>query len=148
VLDGTSALVVERLAGSRTQPTRHSPGGRLPLHCTAVGKVLLAHAPAELLTRVEADLRRFTPWTTTDPDRLRRQLQLIRGSGLGRSAQEHRPGVSSLAMPVTGATGVVASLGILAPLTTPRLGGAVGPLSAAAAAVGAAVTAAALEQRD
>ncbi|WP_256446065.1 hypothetical protein [Pseudonocardia lacus] len=43
---------------------------------------------------------------------------------------------------------MVASLGILAPLTTPRLGGAVGPLSAAAAAVGAAITAAAIDDRD
>jgi DNA-binding IclR family transcriptional regulator len=148
VLDGTSALVVERLAGSRTQPTRHSPGGRLPLHCTAVGKVLLAHAPPDLLAQVVDDLARYTPWTTTDPARLRRQLQAIRTSGLGRSAQEHRPGVSSLAMAVHGAKGAIAALGILAPLTTPRLDGALGPLSAAASAVGAAVTAAAIEDGD
>jgi hypothetical protein len=36
----------------------------------------------------------------------------------------------------------------VAPLTTPRLGEAVGPLSAAVSAVGAAVTAAAIEDRD
>jgi DNA-binding IclR family transcriptional regulator len=148
VLDGAHALVVERLAGSRTQPTRHSPGGRLPLHCTAVGKVLLAHAPADLVAAVLAEPARYTPWTTTDPARLRRQLDAIRATGLARSAQEHRPGVSSLAMPVRGARGVVASLAILAPLTTPRLDGVVGPLSAAAAAVGAALTAADIERLD
>src|SRR3712207_7912270 len=47
VLDGASALVIERLAGTKTIPTRHSPGSRLPLHCTAVGKALLAYARSE-----------------------------------------------------------------------------------------------------
>lgn len=136
VLDGMDALVVERLAGSRTQPTRHSPGGRLPLHCTAVGKVLLAHGSPDLQDAALAAATRFTPWTVTDPNRLRRQLATIRDTGLARSAQEHRKGVSSLAMAVRGPSGVVAALGILAPLTTPRLAGAIGPLTAAAAAVG------------
>src|SRR3712207_3817447 len=40
VLDGAAALIIERLAGTKSIPTRHNPGGRLPLHCTAVGKVL------------------------------------------------------------------------------------------------------------
>ncbi len=35
VLDGCSALVIERLAGTKALRTRHSPGGYLPLHCTA-----------------------------------------------------------------------------------------------------------------
>ena len=148
VLDGMQALVVERLAGSRTQPTRHSPGGRLPLHSTAVGKVLLAHAPADVMAAVLAEPHRYTPWTTTDPVRLRRQLDAIRTSGVARSAQENRAGVSSMAMPVHGTRGVVAALGFLAPLTTPRLAGAVGPLSAAASAIGAALTASDIERLD
>jgi DNA-binding IclR family transcriptional regulator len=142
VLDGVGALVVERLAGSRTQPTRHSPGGRLPLHCTAVGKVLLAHGPQENHDDILRSAARFTPWTVTDPDHLHRQLATIRESGLARSAQEHRKGVSSLAMAVRNGTDVVASLGILAPLTTPRLTGAIGPLTAAASAVGVSMTSA------
>lgn len=140
VLDGSGALVVERLAGSRTQPTRHSPGGRLPLHCTAVGKVLLAHASPELEADVLTAPARFTRWTVTDPARLRRQLVAIRDTGLARSAQEHREGVSSLAMAVHGPTGVVAALALLAPLTTPRLSGAIAPLTAAATAVGRSMT--------
>ncbi len=140
VLDGTGALVVERLAGSRTQPTRHSPGGRLPLHCTAVGKVLLAHGGAELQEQVLNAPTRFTPWTVTDPAQLHRQLAAIRDSGLARSAQEHRKGVSALARAVRGPSGVVAALGVLAPLTTPRLDGAINPLTAAAAAIGVSMT--------
>ncbi|GAA1262561.1 IclR family transcriptional regulator [Pseudonocardia aurantiaca] len=139
VLDGQHALVVERLAGSRTQPTRHSPGARLPLHCTAVGKVLLAYAPIALSDEVLRQPARYTKWTVTDVVALRRQLATILRVGVATSAQEHREGVSSLAVPVHGSSGVVAALGILAPLTSPRLGGTVGPLQAAAAAVGAAL---------
>lgn len=145
VLDGPNALVVERLAGSRTQPTRHSPGGRLPLHCTAVGKMLLAHASTTLRDEVLRLPARHTRWTVTNAAALRRQLTSIAQAGVATSAQEHREGVSSLAVPVHGSSGVVAALGILAPLTSPRLSGTVGPLRAAAAAVGSALVAADLE---
>ena len=76
---------------------------------------------------------------------LRRQLATILRAGVATSAQEHREGVSSLAVPVHGSAGVVAALGILAPLTSPRLGGTVGSLHAAAAVVGAALVGADLE---
>ncbi len=137
VLDGATALVIERLAGTKTIPTHHSPGGRLPLHCTAVGKALLAYAPALLLDEVMVDLRRHTAYTVTDPRVLHRQLDEIRRTGLARSAQEHRLGVSSVAVPVNGHEGVVAAIGLLAPLTSPRLPGALPHLRAAAASVSA-----------
>ena len=78
VLDGASALVIERLAGTKTLPTRHSPGGHLPLHCTAVGKALLAYAPGSLVDEVMSDLRRYTAYTVTEPRVLHRQLDEIR----------------------------------------------------------------------
>ena len=140
VLEGSRALIVERLAGSRTQPTRHSPGGYLPLHCTAVGKVLLAHGPATLREEVLRAPARYTPWTVTDPAAIRRQLDAILAAGHAQSAQEHRQGVWSVAMPVNGRGRVVAALGLLAPLTAPRLAGALSPLAAAATAVSTSMT--------
>ena len=137
VLDGASALVIERLAGTKSLPTRHSPGGQLPLHCTAVGKALLAYAPPSLVEEVMSDLRPYTAYTVTEPRALHRQLEDIRRTGLARSAQEHRVGVSSVAHPVSGHDGVVAALGLLAPLSAPRLPGALPHLRAAAASVSA-----------
>jgi DNA-binding IclR family transcriptional regulator len=135
VLDGTGALVLERLAGSRTLPTRHMPGIRLPLHCTAVGKALLAHAPEPVRTHVLANVTRHTAYTVTDPRALHRQLEQIRRTGIARSAQEHRLGVSSIAVPILDHTGLVAALGLLAPLTSPRLGNTLAPMRAAAASI-------------
>jgi DNA-binding IclR family transcriptional regulator len=137
VLDGGRALVIERLIGTKTVPTRHSPGGYLPLHCTTVGKALLAYAPELLVDEVMGDLRRHTPYTVTDPRVLHRQLETIRRTGLARSAQEHRLGVSGVAVPVTGPEGVVAAIGLLAPLTSPRLPGALPHIRVAAASVSA-----------
>jgi DNA-binding IclR family transcriptional regulator len=137
VLDGASALVIERLAGTKSLPTRHSPGGRLPLHCTAVGKALLAFAPPPLVDEVMGDLPRLTAYTVTDPRILHRQLDGIRRTGLARSAQEHRLGVSSVAVPVNGHEGVVAAVGLLAPLSSPRVTSALPHLRSAAASVSA-----------
>ncbi|MGK5112236.1 MULTISPECIES: IclR family transcriptional regulator [unclassified Geodermatophilus] len=137
VLDGAGALVIDRLSGTRTVPTRHSPGHHLPLHCTAVGKALLAYADPGLVDRVAGDLRRHTAYTVTDPAALCRQMDEIRRSGVARSAQEHRLGVSSLAVPVNGHDGVVAAIGLLAPLRSPRLSGALPHLRAASASLSA-----------
>jgi DNA-binding IclR family transcriptional regulator len=135
VLDGPGALVLERLAGSRTLPTRHTPGIRLPLHCTAVGKALLTHAPAPVRASALAGLARYTAYTVTDRRALDRQLEQIRRTGVARSAQEHRLGVSSVAVPIIGPGGLLAALGLLAPLASPRLGNVVAPLWTAAAAI-------------
>ncbi len=45
VLDGHEALYVDTVSGRAAVPVRSRRGGRLPLHATGVGKVLLAHAP-------------------------------------------------------------------------------------------------------
>jgi DNA-binding IclR family transcriptional regulator len=139
VLEGPRALIVERLASSRTQSTRHSPGGYLPLHCTAVGKVLLAHAPPALCAEALRAPARYTDWTVTDPAVIRRQLAAIRAAGFAQTSQEHRRGTWSAAMPVSGPSGVVAALSVLAPLTAPRRADALSPLAAAAAALSATV---------
>ncbi len=139
VLEGSRALVVERLAGTRGIRTRHNPGGRLPLHCTAVGKALLAQAPDDVIAEVLADLSRHTPFTVTDPRVLQRQLAEVRRTGLSRSAQEHRLGMSGMAVPVpsSGPGAPVVAIGLIAALSSPRLDSAVPHLRAAAATVGA-----------
>ena len=45
-----TARDVDTISGRESVRTRSRRGGRLPLHATGVGKVLLAHAPPEVLT--------------------------------------------------------------------------------------------------
>ena len=139
VLDGLGALVVDRIVGSRTLSTRHSPGGRLPLHCTAVGKVLLAFAPDVVQQQALRMLAGKTRFTITDPHAIRHQLDDVRRTRLAASSQEHRLGVSSIAAPVFNGPDVIAAIGLLAPLES-HVGAAAEPLRRCAAAMGASVS--------
>ena len=47
VRDGNDALLVERLSSRTAMPVLYRVGGRLPLHSTGVGLILLAFADAE-----------------------------------------------------------------------------------------------------
>ncbi|MGM1061134.1 IclR family transcriptional regulator [Saccharothrix sp. Mg75] len=114
VRDDTSALYLERIHGHGSVPVVSRPGGRLPLHATGVGKVLLAHAPREVVAQVVAGPERCTPYTITEPGRLLRELAEVRRRGHARTAQEMTLGSCSVAVPVAGPAGaVVAALGLV-----------------------------------
>ena len=101
VLDGTEALYVEKLSGRRAMPVRTRRGGRLPLHATAVGKVLLAYAPESLFrATVEAGLDRYTAHTIIAPGHLRRALAEIRRTGIAYAREELTVGTLSVASAV------------------------------------------------
>lgn len=111
VRDGTEALYVARLAGHRSVPIISAEGGRSPLHSTAVGKVLLAYAPPEVLTQVLNNLTRKTTRTIAAPRPLLRQLERVRAEGYAESHEEMSVGADAVAVPIHDARGVVAALG-------------------------------------
>jgi DNA-binding IclR family transcriptional regulator len=114
VREGTEVLYLERLRGNESVPIVSRAGGRLPLHSTGVGKVLLAHAPPEVRAEVLASLHRVTPYTVVRPSVLAAQLERIRRDGYATTADEMTLGASSVAVPVLrGGTEVVAALGIV-----------------------------------
>lgn len=114
VRDGLSALYVELVSGRGSVPVESRPGARLPLHATGVGKVLLAHAPAEVRDRATADPARVTRYTVVEPGRLRRELADTRRRGWARTVEEMTLGTWSVAVPVLGADGeVAAALGLV-----------------------------------
>jgi DNA-binding IclR family transcriptional regulator len=112
---GPEVLYVDLLRGNASVPTISSVGSRLPLHATGVGKVLLAHAPAEVRERVLSDLSRPTPYTVVQPGTLRRQLARVVREGHATTHEEMALGASSLAVPVTRGGEVVAALGVVVP---------------------------------
>ncbi len=115
VRDGHDALILERISGRASVPIVTRVGGRLPLHATGVGKVLLAHAPAALQEAVLADgLTAMTPRTITDPDEMRACLAEIRRAGFAWTRDEMTLGSLSVAAPVQGPDGsVVAAMSIV-----------------------------------
>ena len=115
VRDGAEALYLDRLGGHASVPVVSTVGSRLPMHATGVGKVLLAHAPAGVQREVLAELTRVTPYTVTQPGRLRRQLAHVLRDDYATTVEEMSLGACSVAVPIRRRADVVASLGIVVP---------------------------------
>ena len=78
----------------------------VPAHACAMGKALLAFAPPELAAQVLAGgLDGYTPFTITDPDRLRRGLAITRLTRVAVCRREYDPATCAVASPVFGAGG-------------------------------------------
>lgn len=115
VLDGREALVVERFSARNAVGLASRVGGRLPLHGSAVGKVLLAHGGRKLIEAVlAAELPRFTPRTVIDPGELRAELTACARSGTATVHEELTEGADSVAARVVDAQGrVVAAVSVV-----------------------------------
>jgi len=94
-------------------------GRHVPDHCTAQGKVLLAHGAAPLPT---GRLERRAPSTIVDPDHLARELETVRARGYATTLDELEPGLWAVAAPVFAPGGVVAAISISGPATRLRDG--------------------------
>jgi DNA-binding IclR family transcriptional regulator len=115
VRDGDQVLYLDRLSGRASVPVVSKVGSRLPLHTTGVGKVLLAHAPADVRLRVLAHLTRVTPYSVTSPRVLEQQLERVRRDGFATTSEEMSLGACSVAVPVEVGDDVVAALGVVVP---------------------------------
>lgn len=115
VLEGGEALVVERISTPDAVPVVSQVGGRLPLHASGVGKVLLAHAGDELFEAVlRQGLVRYTDATITDPRALRASLAECRATGVAVVREEVSRGAYSVATGITDARErVVAALSVV-----------------------------------
>jgi DNA-binding IclR family transcriptional regulator len=115
VIDGLDAVYVDRISGRDSVHVLTRPGGRLPVHATGVGLVLLAHAPHEVQeAALNSTLTRYTRYTITDPRRLRRMLADVRHRGYVISERQIENISSSIAAPVRDSSGaVVAAISVV-----------------------------------
>ena len=101
VLEGTTTLIVEKIAGHQPIPVPSRVGGRGPAYCTGLGKALLAFSPPETVEAViAAGLNRWTPYTTVVPAVLQGELAEIKRLGVAYEREESTVGVVCAAAPV------------------------------------------------
>ncbi|GJM42800.1 MAG: IclR family transcriptional regulator [Ardenticatenaceae bacterium] len=101
VLDGRECVNIERAASP--QPIQYIGwiGRRSPLHCTASGKLILAHmTPEERTAVLLTPLKQYTDKTITDNFQLTRQLNQICQQKYAIVHEEYETGFSSLAAPL------------------------------------------------
>lgn len=103
LLDRNQVLYVAQVPGTRRVRVSAEIGSRVPLYCTAQGKVLLASLPDDELDAVLAglNLERRARRTITDLTRLREELSRVRSRGYATANEEHEDGIGAVSVPVT-----------------------------------------------
>jgi DNA-binding IclR family transcriptional regulator len=100
VFDGRRAIVIHR-----SDPTDSASPltfvESAPVHCTGVGKAILAYQPVAVVERLVAEgLRAFTDTTITSEPALRAELERTRDRGYAVDESEHQPGVRCVGAPI------------------------------------------------
>lgn len=110
VLDGSELVYMAREQSIKRRTTlRVDIGMRFPLHCTSMGKVLLAGLQPDALDSLleTLPLTAHTRHTITDRDALRAAVDTVRRDGWAVSDQEFEDGIRSVAIPLRNRTGAV-----------------------------------------
>lgn len=105
--DRGEVLYIEKLDSHQAFRIVSETGVRLPMHCSGLGKVLLAYKARNevkwILTR--QGMRRMTRNTITDPQVLEKELAVIRQQGYGVDDREIMDSLRCVAAPIFGEEG-------------------------------------------
>lgn len=140
--NGNAAVYIDKCDGARSIRMGSMIGRNAPLHCTGIGKAMLAALPErELAARLqELSFERFTANTVCDADRFAAELARTRERGYAVDDCEHEEGVFCIAAAVIGRRGKVeAGLSVAGMSLTlkPRAGELGGMVCAAARRIAA-----------
>ncbi|MFJ5624715.1 IclR family transcriptional regulator [Peribacillus loiseleuriae] len=120
VYDQGEVVYIEKIEGNETLRTHSQVGRRAPMHCTSVGKVILAHLPLnEILDIIDKNgLPKHTEQTITDKELFIQELGKIKNQGFGTEVEENETGITCVAVPIfDNQKKVVAAVSISGPST-------------------------------
>ena len=119
IRNGDAVLFIGQVETHETIRAFFPPGTRSPLHCSGIGKALLAYARPEALRSFmqEADLTHFTAATLSNPEALKDDLAQIRQRGYSVDNEERTIGMRCIAAPVFDMLGdAVAGISVSGPV--------------------------------
>jgi IclR family KDG regulon transcriptional repressor len=118
ILDHDSVLYVISLESKQALRMGSKVGTRVPVHCTAVGKTLLAFQPEGEVERIIArGLPASTPNAIVDAKALQRELALVRARSYALDDEESEVGLRAIAAPIRNDAGnVIAAISIAGPV--------------------------------
>ncbi|WP_153723570.1 IclR family transcriptional regulator [Sporosarcina cascadiensis] len=116
VLDGDDTLMLTVIEPENKVRFPITPGSRAPLYVGASYRSILAYLSDERIEKVlSGEMVKFTDKTKTDPDELRKELQLIKKNGFAMSQSEYTPDVVATAVPLIIDGEVLGSLTVAGP---------------------------------
>lgn len=140
VREHDEVLFLERLSARDAGANITRIAGRLPLHASSSGLVLLANAPAAVQEQYLArGLAPVSAETITDPEALRRKLSEVRRLGYSYAPGYIEAVSTGIAVPVSDPSGVVAALSVVVPRGDETPDAVVAVLKTAASGIGAAL---------
>jgi DNA-binding IclR family transcriptional regulator len=126
---GSEMVYLDRVEAEWPLRTQLPIGTRVPLHCTASGKLYLSSLSATQQHRLVGalPLERHTPKTITDTKDLLAELERIRDNGIGTDDEEFIEGMTAVAVPLLDNKGrVVGTLACHAPSVRMNIEAALG----------------------
>lgn len=100
VLDGHNQVYVHTVQGSRRLQIRGEPGERGPLHCTSMGKCLVAFAPHRDELVASLELTPLAPRTITSRAAFAAEIDSVREQGFAIADEEHEAGIRAVGVPI------------------------------------------------
>lgn len=143
VREGTEVVYIAKIRGHRPAHVPSRTGGRMPMHCTAIGKALLAHASQDVRAAVlTAPMPRRTPFTVVAPGLLEQQLDTVVEKQIAHEREESTLGLLCVAAPVIDVSSgeVIAAVSIAGPVGRFRPDAHESALRGTAAALGNTLT--------
>lgn len=124
VLHEGEVLYIDRVEGFQTPPSMYTHiGKRVPAHCTALGKAILAYQSGEAVTEIltRRGMRQMTAKTLVTPEALEHELERTRQRGFAVDDEEIENGIRCIAAPIRDYTDAVcAAVSISGPKTRVR----------------------------
>ncbi|MFB6465627.1 IclR family transcriptional regulator [Cytobacillus sp. Hz8] len=118
VYDQGEVVYIEKLEGNETLRMHSRVGKRAPMHCTSVGKAILAHLPTNVVLEIinRKGLPAHTNHTFTDKEEFFQELAKIKENGYALDLEENEYGIICIAVPIYDHLGrVVAAVSISGP---------------------------------
>lgn len=106
-LSGSEVMYVDRVETPAPLRFYLHPGSRVPVHCSASGKLFLAGMTPAQRQRLLAHsaLEAFTPKTLVQPQALEEEIKQVKRQGFALDNEEFLPGLTCVAVPVPSASG-------------------------------------------
>ncbi|MFJ7513224.1 IclR family transcriptional regulator [Peribacillus simplex] len=118
MLQKDEVIYIEKIEGTRALTIYSHIGKRAPVHCTGVGKVILAYQSENEIDRIlsSVTLESFTEYTMTNITDFKNHLKSIREKGYAIDDEEIELGLKCIAAPIFNHQGnVIASISCAAP---------------------------------
>jgi IclR family KDG regulon transcriptional repressor len=109
VLKKNRVIILDRIQNTPIDVLTYRVGLNMPVHSTAVGKVLLAHLPEDQQDSIlrNIDLKRLTDATKTEPEQIKQDLRMIKEKGYATDEEETYEGGNGIAVPIRDGSGQV-----------------------------------------